>query len=198
MSILGLFDYPKEIKQLQKQLPKTEQEAFLHKYKKLSSQNKTSFKQALRDADLASANKILGENLNQFHVTLMKQATKNDHKGLAQGKGGQSVAAVTGAAVTGAAIVAQTSKMPGTPAMVPAEAARRYDSTPTTFANQTKLLRIDSSGVFAVPDELSANNIKSVLVNGKPIADNKYAITENGNVDVFEANKDSVVSIILK
>jgi hypothetical protein len=229
MSLFGLFDYPKEIKRLESQIPTRDRDTFLSRYKKLSKNDKTSFKQALRSADLATANEILGEDLNQYHVTLNKPMAKANGKPHTGNKG-----ATLPLAATNLAVGKQINEKQITPAILPAEAARRYANFSTTTrttlnslaaapvphaddflmkaaptagisklstvvasANETNLYRIDSSGIFAIPDEISVDKIKSVLVNGKPIGYDKYAITENGNLDIFESDKDSVVSVVL-
>lgn len=221
MSLLGLFDYPKEIKQLESQIPTSDRDAFLSRYKKLSKNDKMSFKQALHNADIDAANKIIGEDLNQYHVTLNKVATKTNGKTVIANKGAKNALAVAHNSLAN-----KISEKQIAPAILPAEAARRYATFSTSSAlvipanapvkaaataisvesvsskvassaNDTKLSRIDSSGIFAMPDKVSSDKIKSVLVNGKPISQDKYAITENGNLDIFEADKDSTVSIVL-
>jgi len=208
MSFLGLFDYPKEIRQLQHQLPKSDRDAVMATYKKLSGKNKDSFKQALRNADVAGASAILNKDLTQYNLASTTPAVKGKSKGVAHthtphthplsakaqkmatGLSGSSM--TTGTTVVGAAIL-------------PAEVARRYAvSTPPAgqtlppVAGQANLVRIDSSGVFAFPDATSMDKVKNVLLDGKVLPADKYAVIDNGNVDVFESNKNSVVSVSLK
>ena len=68
-----LTDYPSEIRNLRDQIPKTERDAVLSQYKKLSNKEKTSFKQALRNADINAASQILGQDLAKYNVVLKKK-----------------------------------------------------------------------------------------------------------------------------
>lgn len=249
MSVLGLFDYPKEIKQMQNQLPQSDRDAVMATYKKLSGKNKDSFKQALRNADIAGASAILNKDLTQYNLSSNTTATKGHTNSKEQGvatfaadgtiingvnnqvvetKGGhhththtnthtnahghthispraQGVAtfAADGTIVNGVnnqVVVAAT--------ILPAEVARRYavgapissssiSQTKAPVANQATLVRIDASGVFAFPDKTSMANVKAVLLNGKVVPEDKYALIDNGNLDVFESDKNSVVSVVL-
>ena len=222
MSFLGLFSYPKEIKQLKSQIPKTDRKAFLASYKKLSKSNKASFEQALRNADINAASKILDKDLSQYQITLNKQTSKTNDKAITAYKNVKNTAIFPNTTV-----VNQINEKQVMPTILPSEAARRYAyaktngtnadaslimpstqstalaiaaTTPTNTTlpeNQTKLFRIDSSGIFAIPDGMSSKDIQSVLVNGKTISENEYAITENGNIDIFGADENSVVSVLL-
>jgi hypothetical protein len=65
-------DYPSEIRNLKKQIPDSDRDAFISQYKKLPASSKTSFKEALRNADVTAASQILGQDLTKFHVVLQK------------------------------------------------------------------------------------------------------------------------------
>ena len=67
-----LTDYPSEIRNLRGQLPKSERDAFMQKYKALPGDSKTDFTQALRNADVAAASQILGTDLSKYSVVLKK------------------------------------------------------------------------------------------------------------------------------
>lgn len=67
-----LTDYPSEIRNLQSQIPDSDRDAVMGQYKKLPNDAKTSFKEALRNADVAAASKILGQDLSKYHVQLKK------------------------------------------------------------------------------------------------------------------------------
>lgn len=61
------------------------------------------------------------------------------------------------------------------------------------------LQRIDESGVFTLPEGLTFEAVDMILLNGSPVKKRKYAAVSNGTaVDVFEANSNSIVSVILK
>lgn len=207
MSFLGLFDYPKEIRQMQNQIPKSDRDAVMATYKKLSGKNKDSFKLALRNADVAGASAILNKDLTQYNLASTTPTSKDKTKvartphthmsAKAQKMAtGLDSSMMNGAKVVGAAIL-------------PAEVARRYavSAPPNSTAvgqatplapGQTKLVRIDASGVFSFPDGASMGQVKNVLLDGKVLPEDKYAVIENGNIDVFESNKNSVVSVALK
>ena len=68
MSLLGLFDYPKAIRQLRDQIPQGERDDFIKSYKKLPEREKTSFKEYLKNADTTAASKILGKDLTIYNV----------------------------------------------------------------------------------------------------------------------------------
>lgn len=79
MNLLGLFlgaaavkkltDYPPEIRNLRRQMPKEEREAFSRDYKKLSGEAKAQFKDYLRQANLQAAGELVGRDLSQYKVT---------------------------------------------------------------------------------------------------------------------------------
>lgn len=207
MSIFGLFDYPKEIKQLQSQIPKADRDEFMSHYKKLSSKNKDSFKQALRNTDVEAASAILNEDLTKYNISLQKPAAKikKEH--------GRHHAHVTDTKnTTQAAKDSFDSKMVNggkvVPTIGPAGAARLYAAAASSSNSsveknqpqvdgQTKLLRIDSSGIFSLPDETTTvDDVKTVLLNGKALTEDQYAITENGNLDIFESDLNSVVTVV--
>jgi len=76
MSFLGLFDYPRVIRQLRDQMPTSDRDAFINQYKKLPGKEKDAFKDALRKADGASASAILGQDLTKFKIEADKSADK--------------------------------------------------------------------------------------------------------------------------
>lgn len=210
MSFLGLFDYPKEIRQLQHQLPKSDRDAVMANYKKLSGKNKDSFKQALRNADVAGASAILNKDLTQYNLA------SNTNTPVVKGKvkgaphththtphtSARAQRAATG--LSDGSMVNGANNKVVVAAILPAEVARRY-AVATPANGQTKaaegqanLIRIDDSGVYSFPEATSMDNVKAVLLNGKALPADKYAVIDNGNVDVFESNKNSVVSVVLK
>lgn len=77
MSLLGLFDYPREICQLRDQIPQNERSSFLSTYKKLPNHAKADFKQALRNADSNAASQILGKDLTRYSFTPVKTSSKD-------------------------------------------------------------------------------------------------------------------------
>ncbi|HWR43230.1 hypothetical protein [Sporomusa sp.] len=69
------------------------------------------------------------------------------------------------------------------------------------MAKIIKLKRADESGVYALPIGCgwTFDAVQAVLVNGKIIAEDRYAIVaKNTAVDIFDAKDDSVVTVILK
>lgn len=67
----------KEIRELKKQLPDSDREVVLKGYKSLSGQAKTDFKTALRNADMAAASQILGQDLTKYNLAIgNKEAPK--------------------------------------------------------------------------------------------------------------------------
>lgn len=68
---------PKEIRELKNQLPAEERSAVLQGYKQLPDQSKKDFRAALRNADMAAASQILGQDLTKYNISLdKKDATK--------------------------------------------------------------------------------------------------------------------------
>lgn len=59
-----------EIRQLKSQLPKEERNAVMHQYKQLSGQAKNDFKTALKNADMAAASQIIGQDLTKYNITI--------------------------------------------------------------------------------------------------------------------------------
>ena len=63
-----MTDYPSEIRNLRKQMPKEEREDFIRDYKQLPNDTKTQFKQYLREANLVEAGKLIGKDLTSYNV----------------------------------------------------------------------------------------------------------------------------------
>jgi len=63
-----MTDYPSEIRNLRKQMPKEEREDFIRDYKSLPNDTKTQFKQYLREANLVEASKLIGKDLTSYNV----------------------------------------------------------------------------------------------------------------------------------
>ncbi|WP_346355083.1 hypothetical protein [Azotosporobacter soli] len=72
LGIQSLTDYPKSITTLKNRLPKEEQDAFIHDYKKLSASDKTQFKEYLKQADLQDAGKMIGHDLSKVQSAYTK------------------------------------------------------------------------------------------------------------------------------
>ena len=64
----NMTDYPAEIRNLRKQMPKEEREDFIREYKQLPNETKTQFKQYLREANLVEASKLIGKDLTSYNV----------------------------------------------------------------------------------------------------------------------------------
>ncbi len=77
---LGKSD-PKEIRELKNQLPAEERSTVLQGYKQLPSQSKSDFRAALRNADMAAASQILGQDLTKYNITLGKKETPKTAQG---------------------------------------------------------------------------------------------------------------------
>lgn len=71
-----MTDYPSEIKNLRRQIPKEDRDAFMREYKNLSKENKTQFKQYLREANLTEASKVIGRDLSGYTVNAKGKARK--------------------------------------------------------------------------------------------------------------------------
>jgi len=63
----------REIRELKKQLPEGDREGVLQGYKRLSGKDKSDFKTALRNADIAAASQILGQDLSKFNLAIGRQ-----------------------------------------------------------------------------------------------------------------------------
>ncbi|MGL5512055.1 MAG: hypothetical protein ACRDBM_02295 [Sporomusa sp.] len=62
-----------------------------------------------------------------------------------------------------------------------------------------KLSRADKSGVYALPDGMTFDDVQTILVDGMPVADGRYAIVAKDTaVDIFDAKDDTVVTVVLK
>ena len=69
------------------------------------------------------------------------------------------------------------------------------------MAKIVKLIRADQSGVFALPDGVgwTFNDVLTILVDGKPAIEGRYAIVSNNTaVDIFAAKDDTAVTVVLK
>lgn len=69
------------------------------------------------------------------------------------------------------------------------------------MAKIVKLVRADKSGVYALPDGLgwTFNDVLTILANGKPVSEGRYAIVANNTaVDIFDAKDDTIVTVVLK
>ena len=64
--VKNMTDYPPDIRNLRRQIPKEERDDFIREYKGLSRESKTQFKQYLREANLAEAGKVIGRDLSGF------------------------------------------------------------------------------------------------------------------------------------
>ncbi len=120
----------REIRELKKQLPENERETVLQGYKQLSGQDKKDFKTALRNADMASASQILGQDLTKYNLALGKQAENPT--------AGKNASTVTGIADTGdmasptSDFAARIDRILAVPTSIDpelvAEAAKRYEA----------------------------------------------------------------------
>ena len=70
-----MTDYPSEIKNLRRQIPKEDRDEFMREYKNLPKQSKTQFKQYLREANLAEASKLIGRDLSGYSVNAKTKKT---------------------------------------------------------------------------------------------------------------------------
>jgi len=76
MIVKKVTDYPAEIRNLRKQMPKEEQKDFIRDYKALANDSKTQFKKYLREANLVEASKIIGKDLSSYSVKAKEQKTE--------------------------------------------------------------------------------------------------------------------------
>ncbi len=63
----------REIRDLKAQLPENERKTVLAGYKQLSGQAKSDFKTALRNADMATASQIIGQDLTKYNIAVGKK-----------------------------------------------------------------------------------------------------------------------------
>ncbi|MDT8899934.1 hypothetical protein [Anaeroselena agilis] len=63
----------REIRELKAKLPENERETVLKGYKQLPGQAKNDFKAALRNADMAAASQILGQDLTKYNIAAGKK-----------------------------------------------------------------------------------------------------------------------------
>jgi hypothetical protein len=76
--VKSVTDYPSEIRNLRKQLPKEERDEFMKDYKSLPNETKTQFKQYLRDANMVEAGKLMGRDLSSYTANAKGKAVKGD------------------------------------------------------------------------------------------------------------------------
>jgi hypothetical protein len=74
--VKSMTDYPSEIRNLRKQLPKEERDEFMKDYKSLPNETKTQFKQYLRDANMVEAGKLMGRDLSSYTANTKGKDTK--------------------------------------------------------------------------------------------------------------------------
>lgn len=61
------------------------------------------------------------------------------------------------------------------------------------------LKRVDQSGVYALPDSLTADQVQILLLNGNVVPDDRYVVVKDSTeIDVFDADPAAVVTAILK
>lgn len=120
LAVRQATDYPSEIRNLKSQLPDSDRDAVLGQYKKLPNSAKTSFKEALRNADVAAASQILGQDLSKYHLALKK----------ASDAGNSGVKSESAGAPPQSNIVDRVNKILAVPTSIDpdlyAEAAKRY------------------------------------------------------------------------
>jgi hypothetical protein len=73
LGTLGKGGEAREIRELKNQLPENERETVLKGYKQLSGQAKNDFKTALKNADMAAASQILGQDLTKYNIAIGKK-----------------------------------------------------------------------------------------------------------------------------
>lgn len=145
MSILGLFDYPKVIRQVRDQLPSTERSSFIDAYKKLPEGDKTAFKELLGKADSAAASKILGKDLTKYNIQANQLASGKRGK-TAKGQSQETQTQKTGSAALAEKndITTRVNKIIAVPTNLDpklvAEAARRYEEA-VPFVNSKSAVK---------------------------------------------------------
>ncbi len=61
-----------------------------------------------------------------------------------------------------------------------------------------ELIRADKSGIYILPAGLSFDSVDVILVNGNPVDEGRYTILANNTaVDIFDAQDNSVITVIL-
>lgn len=111
----------REIRDLKAQLPENERATVLSGYKQLSGQAKNDFKTALRNADMAAASQILGQDLTKYNITVGKP---KDEAGISAAADDSATAANDFAARIDRILAVPTSIDPE----LVAEAAKRYEA----------------------------------------------------------------------
>lgn len=61
-----------------------------------------------------------------------------------------------------------------------------------------ELLRIDFSGIYALPDNFTFNNVLEVYNNGKAMDRNRIAVIDNDRIDIFDACLDSRITALIE
>ncbi len=129
LGIQSLTDYPKSITTLKNRLPKEEQDAFIHDYKKLSANDKTQFKEYLKQADLQDAGKMIGHDLSKVQSAYTK-TVPSDKKGNESATNAAPLTAAPLAPLDFSARIQQILQT-ATPSIDPllvAEAAKKYQA----------------------------------------------------------------------
>jgi hypothetical protein len=75
--MLPLMDYPAEIRNLRRQIPKNEQDNFMREYKGLPKESKTQFKKLLREANLVKAGKLINRDLSGYKLESKEKEKKS-------------------------------------------------------------------------------------------------------------------------
>lgn len=129
LEVKQLTDYPKSITTLKNRLPKEERDAFIRDYKKLSSSDKTQFKEYLHDADLQAAGKMIGHDLAKVQESYIVKKSPSPSEAKSKTTAADVAAAPLGQLDFSARInqILQTS-MPSTDSLLVAEAAKKYQA----------------------------------------------------------------------
>jgi hypothetical protein len=75
--MLPFMDYPAEIRNLRRQIPKNEQDNFMREYKGLPKESKTQFKKLLREANLVKAGKLINRDLSGYKLESKEKEKKS-------------------------------------------------------------------------------------------------------------------------
>jgi|GEM_PF-1069191 len=66
-------------------------------------------------------------------------------------------------------------------------------------AAMQELRRADEAGVYALPDGMTFDAVQTILVDGMPVTDGRYAIVANNTaIDIFDVKDATVVTVVLK
>ncbi|MDR3561267.1 MAG: hypothetical protein P4N59_07505 [Negativicutes bacterium] len=69
---------------------------------------------------------------------------------------------------------------------------------PILTTKTVQLLRIDFSGVYALPEQLNFNSVLEVYHNGKPVDRGRIAVVENDRIDVWDARTGSRITALVQ